>query len=165
MRRNLPIAWEKLIEERDDLLVELIADKVESLCGYKPDEAVVHVFLGQVNTQNRKDEDRIRKIPSTRRTPGVGEPTKRKKRVHPRGAAAFPPDGTLCRTNYPGCEFEGKIENGRLRIFGLGEFTSFSAPFKRCGKSVNGWTAWEIKIPESERWVIADAWRNKKYGE
>ncbi len=51
IERNLPIAWEKLIEEKEELLVELIADKVESLCGYKPDEETVHGFLGKVGTQ------------------------------------------------------------------------------------------------------------------
>jgi len=54
--RNLPTAWEKLIEEKDDLLVKLIADKVESLCGYKPDEEAVHAFLNKVNTQISKPE-------------------------------------------------------------------------------------------------------------
>ena len=41
----LPIAWAKLTEEADDLLIELVADKVESLCGYKPDPDTVASFL------------------------------------------------------------------------------------------------------------------------
>ncbi len=163
IEHNLPIAWAKLIEERDEFLVEVIADKVESLCSYKPDQEVVHAFLSKVNTLYRVPEDRTRKAPSTRKTHIGIETTKRKKRAHPRGAAAFPPDGTRCRTNYPGCEFEGRIEYGRLRIPGLGEFTSFSAPFRRRGKSVNGWTAWEIKLPGSESWSQADAWRDKAF--
>lgn len=43
---TLPIAWAKLLEESDDLLIELIADKVESLCGFKPDPDRVASFLG-----------------------------------------------------------------------------------------------------------------------
>lgn len=42
---TLPLAWTKLTEEPDDLLIELIADKVESLCGYKPDPDTVASFL------------------------------------------------------------------------------------------------------------------------
>ena len=42
---TLPLAWAKLTEEPDDLLIELIADKVESLCGYKPDPDTVASFL------------------------------------------------------------------------------------------------------------------------
>jgi hypothetical protein len=55
---TLPIAWTKLTEEPDDLLIELIADKVESLCGYKPDPDTVASFLANganpaANPQNK----------------------------------------------------------------------------------------------------------------
>jgi hypothetical protein len=42
---TLPEAWSKLVEEEDDLLLELLADKTESLCGYKPDVDGVARFL------------------------------------------------------------------------------------------------------------------------
>ena len=42
---TLPLAWKKLLEENDDLLVELVAEKVESLCGYQPDPDTIGVFL------------------------------------------------------------------------------------------------------------------------
>lgn len=45
IRQTLPKAWKRLIEERDELLVELIIDKVESLCGYKPKSTQVEQFL------------------------------------------------------------------------------------------------------------------------
>lgn len=41
----LPEAWAKLIADEDELLVELLADRVESLCGYKPDPDTVAAFL------------------------------------------------------------------------------------------------------------------------
>ncbi|MEY8690143.1 MAG: hypothetical protein AB9M53_09750 [Leptothrix sp. (in: b-proteobacteria)] len=41
----LPQAWSKLVAEEDDLLLELLADKVESLCGFKPDIDTVARFL------------------------------------------------------------------------------------------------------------------------
>ena len=34
---TLPKAWTSLLEERDSLLLEMLAEKVEDLCGYKPD--------------------------------------------------------------------------------------------------------------------------------
>jgi len=41
----LPRAWESLLEEPDSLLLELLAEKVEDLCGYKPDLDLCSEFL------------------------------------------------------------------------------------------------------------------------
>jgi hypothetical protein len=45
MKSTLPKAWARLLEEEDELLLELVADQVESLCGYKPDPDTVACFL------------------------------------------------------------------------------------------------------------------------
>lgn len=45
MHLTLPEAWTKLVADEDDLLLELVADKVESLCGFKPDVDTVAKFL------------------------------------------------------------------------------------------------------------------------
>jgi len=49
IKETLPRAWEKLITEPDELLVELLADTTEKLCGYKPDNEVVEKFLAKVS--------------------------------------------------------------------------------------------------------------------
>lgn len=41
----LPQAWSQLIKEQDELLVELIADKAETLCGFKPEPDAVRKYL------------------------------------------------------------------------------------------------------------------------
>jgi hypothetical protein len=41
----LPQAWTDLLKEQDEILVELVADKVETLCGFKPDPDVVRSYL------------------------------------------------------------------------------------------------------------------------
>jgi predicted type IV restriction endonuclease len=46
IRRTLPQAWQKLIAEGDELLIELISEKVENICGFRPDPDVVVEFLG-----------------------------------------------------------------------------------------------------------------------
>ena len=52
----LPSAWRKLIEKKEALLVDLIADQVESLYGYKPNpEAVIH-FLNEDITFTERSE-------------------------------------------------------------------------------------------------------------
>lgn len=45
MKSTLPTAWSRLLEEEDELLIELVADRVESLCGYKPAPDTVARFL------------------------------------------------------------------------------------------------------------------------
>ncbi|MFQ5698047.1 MAG: type I restriction endonuclease [Myxococcota bacterium] len=47
IRAALPEAWRNLVDEEDDLLIELVADRVESLCGYKPEPDLVAEFLAQ----------------------------------------------------------------------------------------------------------------------
>ena len=46
-RDVLPEAWTKLVEEEDETLIELLADRVETECGYKPDPDSVARFLSQ----------------------------------------------------------------------------------------------------------------------
>ena len=41
----LPKAWTQLVEDEDELLLELVADRVQNLCGYKPDLDSVASFL------------------------------------------------------------------------------------------------------------------------
>jgi predicted type IV restriction endonuclease len=51
-RRSLPKAWNRLIEEPDELLVELLGETAERLSGYKTDLEVVANFL-------KDNEDRL----------------------------------------------------------------------------------------------------------
>ncbi len=41
----MPKAWTQLIEDEDEMLLEVLADRVESLCGFKPDPDMVAHFL------------------------------------------------------------------------------------------------------------------------
>jgi len=42
---SLPDAWQELVDKEDEQLVELMSDRVENLCGYKPDPDTVAAFL------------------------------------------------------------------------------------------------------------------------
>ncbi|OAN59504.1 hypothetical protein [Magnetospirillum moscoviense] len=42
---TLPSAWDRLVEDEDEMLLEIVADKVENLCGFKPDPDAVARFL------------------------------------------------------------------------------------------------------------------------
>lgn len=77
----------------------------------------------------------------------------------------FPPDGTKCKCKYRGELYEGEIINGTLELdasSGGGEFKSFSGASRRIrGYQSNGWTDWEIHLPDENNWLKANEWRNR----
>jgi len=61
---SLPEAWLKLVEEEDESLIELMSDRVENLCGYKPDPDTVAAFLrASVHLRHEPQEDYGQKNP------------------------------------------------------------------------------------------------------
>jgi len=63
IKETLPKAWKKIITEPDDLLVELLADTTEKLCGYKPDNEIVEEFLIKVSQRTVIQPERKISIP------------------------------------------------------------------------------------------------------
>jgi hypothetical protein len=53
IEETLPRAWQELCEKPDELLIELVADKVESLCGHRPDVQRVSGFLGRIRAAHQ----------------------------------------------------------------------------------------------------------------
>lgn len=45
IRKTFPKAWNKLLNEADERLIDLIAETTENLCGHKPDSSEVENFL------------------------------------------------------------------------------------------------------------------------
>lgn len=45
MLAALPTAWHQIIMDEDEMLLEIVADRVESLCGFKPGPDMVAAFL------------------------------------------------------------------------------------------------------------------------
>ncbi|MDO8786135.1 MAG: type I restriction enzyme HsdR N-terminal domain-containing protein [Syntrophales bacterium] len=74
---TFPKAWHSLLEEQDSLLLDLLAEKVESLCGYKPDPDACSQFLktraghaGSGETGSVKPV--LPPVQSNDRRPGIG---------------------------------------------------------------------------------------------
>ena len=66
---RLPEAWNKLVEEADEFLVHAVAEKTESLCGYRPTDEQVLDFL-----KSLKQEQEIEPLPKRKyltRNPGL----------------------------------------------------------------------------------------------
>ena len=77
IEENLPEAWNKLMEEKDEILLDLVTEKVESLCRHKPTEDQVWDFLKSIERTGfsekpssrtlRKESGEGRKKGSTRK--------------------------------------------------------------------------------------------------
>jgi hypothetical protein len=48
MLAALPKAWHQIIADEDEMLLEIVADRVESLCGFKPGPDMVATFLKEI---------------------------------------------------------------------------------------------------------------------
>lgn len=54
IHETLPEAWGKLVDSEDDILIDLLAEKTEELCGVKPDPDTTATFLrGQLKPTDR----------------------------------------------------------------------------------------------------------------
>ena len=51
INKNIPTAWNKLILEPDELLVELLGETLEKLCGFRADNSYVENFLKEHQKQ------------------------------------------------------------------------------------------------------------------
>jgi len=75
IKETLPKAWNKLISEPDELLIDLIAESTEKLCGYKPDHSTVEDFisanLSEIEISHRPGIER--KIDLPRRKVSTGK--------------------------------------------------------------------------------------------
>ncbi|HOV90298.1 MAG TPA: hypothetical protein PKW07_06250 [Syntrophorhabdaceae bacterium] len=70
---TLPRAWATLLEEPDSLLLDLLAEKVEDLCGYKPDLDLCNRFL---TSKRGHDVDSPNAMQPHVQTPRLQEPEK-----------------------------------------------------------------------------------------
>ena len=69
LKETLPKAWNKIIEEGDDLLMDLINETTEKLCGYRADTPLIEQFLSA-----QKDRLILSAIPQVKRASPVIKP-------------------------------------------------------------------------------------------
>lgn len=67
IKGTLPKAWQKLITGPDKLLVDLLAETTEKLCGYKPNNNTVEQFLSKISeTFVFQHNEKIKTFPRSR---------------------------------------------------------------------------------------------------
>ena len=67
---SIPTAWNKLLQDKDNILIKLIAEKVADLCGYEPSEETIIDFLKSLNNKTETEKDTF-----IQKTPMFIEPT------------------------------------------------------------------------------------------
>ena len=163
INKNMPNAWNKLISEPDELLVELLGETLEKLCGFRADNSYVEHFLKEYQEQFIISKTQPSYI---KPKPIYSTPSDRKKTVPIQRSSTsrhFPPQGTVCRFVYKGDEFQARIENNQIVVTGVGAFSSFSAASVTISNtSRNGWRDWELQLPGMKHWILADTWRKKQ---
>ena len=86
IKRTLPDAWAALSKEKDGKLIDLVAEKTESMCGFRPDKKILEDFL--ISKEGRREG------PSPGpKSPGHGT---REPMSKPKGS----PPGTKTSTDY-----------------------------------------------------------------
>ena len=166
IERNLPKAWDELVSSSNIQLMDMLNVILERLCGIRADYEKIDAFLRTRTISIVKGISAEKQVLEEARLNDVKpppKPTKQKTlRVRQKKTRAFPPDGTLCRFLYKGKEFRAKVEMGEIVVDGYGQYSSFSAASVGVTKtSRNGWRDWELKLPNSVVWVLADTWRRK----
>ena len=112
--RTLPNAWQEIIEENDDLLFELVANKVEELCNYKPSKNSVFNYLSKL-------KDKFQDFEHEEDT--FGETSK----------INIKPSGSLGFTRIINCNFGGNNPGNRwANLIGAGIIVAV-----KMGKSIN----------------------------
>jgi len=107
MLAALPKAWSQIINDEDEMLLEIVADRVESLCGFKPVPDVIARFLK--NTVARGDV--LTTVPYRRHTP----PAPTASEVVPAQTTSVTPQpqGVKSGTGQIGYTFDGKFHAAR----------------------------------------------------
>jgi len=67
---TIPIAWRNLLQEQDSLLLDLLADQVESLCGFRPElDSVAQFISDQVGSPSDAARPGSSTVPSKASVP------------------------------------------------------------------------------------------------
>lgn len=118
MLASLPKAWSQIIADEDEMLLEIVADRVESLCGFKPDPDMVAGFL-KANVSGRVEppaQYRPTPPPATRTTAAASPAAigNSVEQTTPRPAPM--PRATPENSDHIGFSFEGQFHSCRNAI-------------------------------------------------
>ncbi|MES2406590.1 MAG: hypothetical protein V4528_04615 [Pseudomonadota bacterium] len=119
MLAALPKAWSQLIADEDDMLLEIVADRAESLCGFKPDLDMVARFLKESMTGRVAPPTQSRLVSQTAPRAAANIPAAMAKADEQPVLAAAARQASVTRTSSSGqigFFFDGQFHPGRNAI-------------------------------------------------
>lgn len=70
---KIPAAWQELVSEPDDMLMDVVAEKTETICGYRPAPEDVEAFLVGLSKVSAAAPSEAKPPASARSIPTVSE--------------------------------------------------------------------------------------------
>ena len=160
---TIPEAWNALLEEQDEILLDLLAEKVREICSYRPDGKQIKDFVSSLYRQNTEPYNREEDVSVTSTRVKIPK-DKNKIKIRNLIDAGIIKPSTVIYNTYKGIKYEARIlENGEIRVLNnkTATFKSLSkAAFHITGNSINGWVWWKCQ-DEKGREVPLDAFREK----
>lgn len=144
--RAIGNAFFSLVNEPDELLLDLLIEKVESQCESKPNIEYTKEFLREIS--NKLVHDQGNK-PDQGSNPSKGFWSR---------DGVILPNGTQLQMKYGGVIYTGKIEKGKWVVNGNiynspSGAASETALTKEGTKTLlNGWIYWDVKRPKDRNW-------------
>jgi hypothetical protein len=73
IRQTLPDAWKAIITEPNEILMNLLVEETERLCGFKPDEPTVRTFIAELTHKDAPEKSSTEKEGKAPKSEGVSE--------------------------------------------------------------------------------------------
>lgn len=119
MLAALPKAWSQLIADEDNMLLEIVSDRVESLCGFKPTPDMVAGFLKESVLSRAVQSVQSRQTPAPSARPavcGVAATARAVEQALAVPRPAYAPHASTPSMGQTGFAFEGKFHPARNAI-------------------------------------------------
>ncbi|MGC9129100.1 MAG: type I restriction endonuclease [Acidithiobacillus sp.] len=114
MQAALPKAWRLIIEDEDEMLLEIVADRVESLCGFKPEPDTVAKFLKGISSAQAAPQAATTRTAATSTRPLASLASTTALTSAPQPAPAARPSQAM--SGQIGFAFEGRFHSARTAI-------------------------------------------------
>lgn len=144
IERALPEAWNKIIQQPDELLVELLIETVENICHHRPDRKTVEDFVLRLPSFFTQEPDEAKRIA-----------TERKPQVRTKGMNIFPVSAPQAFIDYGALSVKSQYRAflpANQEGLNLMDRTYFTVSFPGYGETQAYMSQGRLKIKDKNVW-------------